>query len=65
MRYPPSTTLKTNIATINSSTGLPVYITEYDINLADDNQQMLADEHRHHAEQRKHAARDDLADELP
>jgi endo-1,4-beta-xylanase len=35
----PSSTLKTNIDKIASSTGLPVYITEYDINLADDAKQ--------------------------
>lgn len=34
-----SSTLKTNIDKIASGTGLPIYITEYDINLADDNQQ--------------------------
>jgi endo-1,4-beta-xylanase len=32
----PSTTLKANIDLIAGSTGLPVYITEYDINLSDD-----------------------------
>jgi endo-1,4-beta-xylanase len=35
----PATTLKTNIDKIASSTGLPVYITEYDINQADDAKQ--------------------------
>jgi endo-1,4-beta-xylanase len=34
-----ATNLKTNIDNIASGTGLPIYITEYDINLADDNQQ--------------------------
>ena len=34
-----ATALKTNIDTIVSSTGLPVFITEYDIGLADDNAQ--------------------------
>jgi endo-1,4-beta-xylanase len=34
-----SSTLKTNIDKLASNTGLPVYITEYDINLADDNAQ--------------------------
>jgi endo-1,4-beta-xylanase len=35
----PASTLKANIDLITSSTGLPVYITEYDINLADDEKQ--------------------------
>jgi endo-1,4-beta-xylanase len=35
-----SSTLQANIDKIASSTSLPVYITEYDINLADDNQQL-------------------------
>ena len=35
----PSSTLKTNIDKIASATGLPVYITEYDIGLTDDAQQ--------------------------
>jgi endo-1,4-beta-xylanase len=35
----PASTLKANIDLITSSTGLPVYITEYDINLSDDEQQ--------------------------
>jgi endo-1,4-beta-xylanase len=35
----PSSKLKENIDLIASSTGLPVYITEYDINLADDAKQ--------------------------
>jgi endo-1,4-beta-xylanase len=35
----PSSTLKANIDLLTSSTGLPVYITEYDIDLADDEQQ--------------------------
>jgi endo-1,4-beta-xylanase len=35
----PSSTLKTNIDKIASATGLGVYITEYDINTADDNKQ--------------------------
>jgi endo-1,4-beta-xylanase len=35
----PASTLKANIDLIASSTGLPVYITEYDIGLADDEQQ--------------------------
>jgi endo-1,4-beta-xylanase len=34
-----SGTLKTNIDKIASNTGLPIYITEYDINQADDNKQ--------------------------
>jgi endo-1,4-beta-xylanase len=34
-----SATLKTNIDKIASATGLPVYITEYDINVSDDNKQ--------------------------
>jgi endo-1,4-beta-xylanase len=37
----PASTLEKNIALIASSTGLPVYITEYDIGLADDEQQKL------------------------
>jgi endo-1,4-beta-xylanase len=36
----PSSTLEANIAKIVSSTGLPVYITQYDLNIADDNQQL-------------------------
>ena len=36
----PSSTLKSNIDTITNSTGLPVYITEYDIAQADDNKQL-------------------------
>jgi endo-1,4-beta-xylanase len=35
----PSSTLKANIDKIASSTGLPIYITEYDLNIADDDQQ--------------------------
>jgi endo-1,4-beta-xylanase len=35
-----SGTLKTNIDKIASNTGLPIYITEYDINQADDNKQL-------------------------
>jgi len=35
----PASTLKTNIDKIASGTGLPVYITEYDINQADDTKQ--------------------------
>jgi endo-1,4-beta-xylanase len=34
-----SSGLKTNIDKIGNLTGLPIYITEYDINVADDNQQ--------------------------
>jgi endo-1,4-beta-xylanase len=36
----PATTLKTNIDKIASLTGLPIYITEYDINQADDAKQL-------------------------
>lgn len=35
-----SSTLKANIDKIASSTGLPVYITQYDISFSDDNQQL-------------------------
>ncbi len=35
----PVSTVKGYIDKIASQTGLPIYITEYDINLADDNQQ--------------------------
>jgi endo-1,4-beta-xylanase len=35
----PTATVKMYLDKLTSSTGLPVYITEYDINLADDNQQ--------------------------
>ena len=37
----PSSTLKANIDKIASSTGLPIYITEYDLNIADDDQQRV------------------------
>jgi len=33
-------TMKTNIAYLNTQTGLPVYITEYDVSRADDTQQL-------------------------
>jgi endo-1,4-beta-xylanase len=36
-----ASTLKANIDLITSSTGLPVYITEYDIDLSDDEQQRV------------------------
>jgi endo-1,4-beta-xylanase len=37
----PTSTVQANIDKL-AGTGLPVYITEYDINLADDNQQLSA-----------------------